>query len=339
MLRSFTMLAPLAFAGLASACAPKAAHPRARIDLVDPATPPKTLSATGFFEDAATKTLEADVLAFDPTFKLWSDGAEKKRWIRLPEETAIDTSDVEHWRFPVGTQLFKEFVVDGKRIETRFTQRIKEGDGPDSIFMSSFAWRDDESDADLALDGVQGARGTDHDIPPAASCDSCHRGEPSRILAFSMVQLSALSPAEEPAWASFDRARLFDESPGEHPTYRTPGSGTEQLALGYLHANCGHCHNPNGLAYSFTQLILRLGLDESTPEATAIRKTTVNVHVQNPSPEVGAVRVLPGSPEESALFERFNRRDALGMPLLGSKHVDENASVVLADWIRGIQTN
>ena len=28
-------------------------------------------------------------------------------------------------------------------------------------------------------------------------------------------------------------------------------------ALGYLHANCGHCHNQNGTAWPDTQMVLR----------------------------------------------------------------------------------
>jgi hypothetical protein len=28
-------------------------------------------------------------------------------------------------------------------------------------------------------------------------------------------------------------------------------------ALGYLHANCGHCHNQNGTSWPDTQMMLR----------------------------------------------------------------------------------
>jgi len=34
---------------------------------------------------------------------------EKRRWLRLPTGTAIDKSDPDHWQFPVGTQLWKQF--------------------------------------------------------------------------------------------------------------------------------------------------------------------------------------------------------------------------------------
>src|SRR5690349_1711795 len=75
------------------------------------------LSQTGLYADIATKTIAADVLAFEPSYVLWSDGATKTRWVRLPPGTSIDTTDPDHWVLPVGTQLWKEFVRDGKRIE------------------------------------------------------------------------------------------------------------------------------------------------------------------------------------------------------------------------------
>ena len=54
------------------------------------------LSETGLFADIATKTIACDVLPFEPEFKLWSDAAEKKRWVRLPPGTSIDTTDPDH---------------------------------------------------------------------------------------------------------------------------------------------------------------------------------------------------------------------------------------------------
>ena len=45
------------------------------------------------------------VVLLAPAYELWSDGALKRRWIRLPPDGRIDTSDMDSWVFPIGTQF------------------------------------------------------------------------------------------------------------------------------------------------------------------------------------------------------------------------------------------
>ena len=73
---------------------------------------------------------------FTPQFELWSDQADKSRWVYVPECDAIDTSDMDDWSLPVGTRLWKEFVVDGKRVETRLLERI--GAGPHDFVFAAY---------------------------------------------------------------------------------------------------------------------------------------------------------------------------------------------------------
>ena len=40
-----------------------------------------------------------------PRYPLWSDGAEKQRYLSLPPGTQIDTSNMDDWKFPVGTRV------------------------------------------------------------------------------------------------------------------------------------------------------------------------------------------------------------------------------------------
>src|SRR5688572_2248112 len=69
---------------------------------------PSLLSETGLYLSDMT-TLGPGVRPFEPGHELWSDAAEKKRWIALPEGEAIDTSDMDYWDYPIGTRLWKEF--------------------------------------------------------------------------------------------------------------------------------------------------------------------------------------------------------------------------------------
>ena len=78
---------------------------------------PPAASETGLY--AADGTIDPRNLPFAPQYPLWTDGAAKARWIRLPEARAIDVTDVDAWRFPAGTMLWKEFAFGGRKVETR----------------------------------------------------------------------------------------------------------------------------------------------------------------------------------------------------------------------------
>src|SRR5688572_31053294 len=68
----------------------------------------------------------SDVCSSD--LQLWADGATKRRWLFLPDGAQIDSADPDHWRFPAGTRLWKEFTRDGVRVETRIMHKTGDGD-------------------------------------------------------------------------------------------------------------------------------------------------------------------------------------------------------------------
>lgn len=278
------------------------------IDPAELAALPDRLSATGLFVDLETEALAPNVRAFTPRFSSWTDGATKRRWIDLP--APIDTTDPNAWNFPVGTKLWKELARDGTRIETRLL--FKHGPAPDAWTPLAYVWRDD-GDAYATPDGQVDARGTDHDVPSAGTCIGCHGGSPSGVLGFTAIQLA--------------RAEL-DALPVTTPIPPTalPGDATTQAALGYLHANCSHCHNANRPAHDGPRCYdpersfsfqLRVG-ELATPEATATYRTAIG-------------RVIDaGDPGDSEILDRMRAGE---MPALGTEHVDEAGVRQLSAWI------
>src|SRR5437660_12456660 len=79
---------------------------------------PDTLFGTGLCLDKACTMISPDVHEYAPQYVLWADTATKRRWIFIPPGTQIDTSDMNHWNFPAGTKIWKEFTRDGVRVET-----------------------------------------------------------------------------------------------------------------------------------------------------------------------------------------------------------------------------
>src|SRR5689334_18425155 len=104
---------------------------------------PETLADTGLFASGSSGALAPGVIAYEPRYVLWADDAEKQRWFYLPEGTQIDTSDMNHWKFPVGTKAWKLFTLNGKKLETRLLQKTADR----GWLRIAFAWNDDETEA------------------------------------------------------------------------------------------------------------------------------------------------------------------------------------------------
>lgn len=278
------------------------------------------LSQTGLYEDIARQRIAPDAVAFQPRFQLWSDGAEKRRWLRLPAGARVDSSAPDHFQLPAGAVVFKEFAREGKRLETRVLART--GTGPRDYFLGAFIWNEEESDALWTPEGAKDVRGTTHDVPSSKRCGTCHDGEPGRLLGLSALQLPEL-PAELLTHAL--------------PSGTLPGEPGTQAALGYLHANCAHCHNPRGSAYPDTDLDLRLSSSDTSPDTTRAQLTTLRVPLQFFRRTSARWRVAPGAPEQSALLERMSQPDPqIRMPPLGTEQIDGAGVAVIRAWIESL---
>ena len=124
-----------------------------------------------------------------------------------------------------------------------------------------------------------------------------------------------------------------------------PGTQQEQELLGYLHANCGHCHQDSASASARTALRLWLplgGLAQANGVAdTPFYQTTVNKNVSQSdiSPDGKTIHIVPGAPQDSALFLRVssaNRGTTYQMPPLGTEDADPSFVTLLESWINGL---
>ncbi|WP_187345929.1 PQQ-dependent sugar dehydrogenase [Sorangium cellulosum] len=289
--------------------------------------PPDRLSETGLYADIATRSRAANTREFRPAYELWSDGAAKRRFVYLPRCSTIDTSDMDHWSLPVGTRFWKEFRAEGVAAETRLIHRF--GPGIDDWVFAAYAWDPSGSDAFLVEDGVEDARGTKHDIPRTEDCWECHGKLPERILGFSALQLSHAGTGETIRSLS-NAGWLTVPMPGG---LRPPGDATAAAALGYLHANCGNCHNDTGVATLRTRLLAA----DTTVESTDTYTTGVGVR---PSFwETGVVhRITAGDPESSAVVRRMAHRGSRAqMPPIGSEVADAAGLAAVSAWIEDVR--
>ncbi len=259
-------------------------------------------------------------MRYEVRYPLWSDGSEKTRYLKLPAGAKIDTSVQDEWSFPVDTRSWKEFRVAGKLVETRVLWKMAEGEGIDAWWVMAYVWRADGSDAEAAPEGLKAAQGTTHDVPSQRECATCHTDTRDALIGVSAIQLTATTGPSALAKLK-DEGRL-SQPPASEPT--PPGSGAVQDALGYVHGNCGHCHNERAVRLATqSDMRLRLRVAERTPEETQIYRTTVGVKMKHVFPPDIDTAVVPGAPERSELWVRMNmqasrrRAACLWQPTMG----------------------
>jgi hypothetical protein len=308
------------------------------IDCTSDADHPVQLGCTGLYANWPNKTIAADVRPYTPGVALWSDGAEKHRWIRLPPNTQIDTSNMDEWTFPVGTKLWKEFSFGGQPVETRLLWKT----APGTWLRTTYLWSADETSATEVTSGVQNVDGGTYEVPSQKMCNECHEGRLDGVLGFEAVGLAA------PGAQGLTLAELVKEGLLTHPpagTIAVPGDPTTSAALGWLHANCGTaCHNRSPNAYAGdTGLFMRLDVATLGDPTQTDTWTTAVGQPSNfqPYPDAGMLLVDPGNPDNSAVYFRADFRDDQGqqfqMPPIDTHVVPDAGVALVRAWIDEIK--
>lgn len=298
---------------------------------------PRTLSQYGFFADGARQVPSERVTPYALNTPLWSDGADKLRFIYLPEGTRLTADGEGLLQFPVGAAIIKTFAFgEGaarRLIETRVL--LHRADGWTAL---PYRWNAEQTEATLALAGgrvdlvTPAGEAISYAIPNKNQCKSCHSkdgavipiGPKARNLSVRWMgdmvkagRLARLPPggATMPVWAGY-----------------AGSSPAAPFARAYLDANCAHCHQPGGGA-SNSGLDLRW--EQSDPHAIGIMKRPVAAGRGAGGHDFS---ILPGQPDRSILLYRMNSAEpGVAMPELGKASVDTHGVAVVRRWIAEMQ--
>jgi hypothetical protein len=304
---------------------------------------PTDVFCTGLYADHEPSKHANDVHPYTPGVTLWSDGAEKQRYLFLPEGTQIDTSDMDTWKFPVGTKAWKEFRFGGKLVETRLFWKT------DAMNWASgtYIWDAANTSATLDTSLKPTLLSTGYEIPTAKDCGKCHHGGADKLLGVEAVALS-LPTAVGVTLDSLVKSNALSNPP-PMTTAALPEDATRKAgaALGYLHANCGMpCHSTRGLGEE-TKLVLRIRAGEllpvggSAPTGTNAHTTDSYMATVSQQPTTasvaqkfpGANRITAGHHDQSLVWLLPDRRDPYQMPPLVTHVVDDAGTQKIADWI------
>lgn len=315
----------------------------------DPAAFPRKLSDTGLFENVPQHRLHAGAIPYSVNAPLWSDGAEKERFLILPEtDEPIGFHPTASWDFPDRTVAVKSFSFeleegnpDSRRwVETRLlTRQAGEWIG------YSYHWNDEQTDATLVekagADRTFKIRRTDGTVreqqwryPSRTECMVCHSRAAKFVLGLSTLQLNREHDYGDIRSNQLEVFRSFGMLPqakaaDEYQRLVDPADDSQELSVrvrSYLHANCAQCHVWAGGGNSQFDLSFLKSLDETKLIDERPLHHTYGIEE--------ARLVAPGEPERSILLNRIARRGPGQMPQLATSLVDEQAVAIIEQWIR-----
>ena len=150
---------------------------------------PAKLADTGCFSTAGAPA--AALLEYTVNAPLYADGASKRRWMKTSAVASWDANGV--LQPEAGSGLFKEFSVDGVRLETRLLMRDAQG----NWLGYSYAWSNDQSTATLLPEGGGSGSVVGHPwtFPSRQDCLTCHNSTAERVLGPRQPQLNLMLPA------------------------------------------------------------------------------------------------------------------------------------------------
>ena len=323
--------------------------------------PPQLLSETGIFTNLSTLAVAKGIIPYTVNSPLWSDRAEKKRWISVPNDGSHNTaaeqitfSPDEDWKFPVGTVFIKHFELPVDKRDPAKTQRLETRVmvvGADKkTYGFTYKWNAEGTDATLLETGAsetytvideKGKSDTQTwDFPSRLDCKTCHNDNAGQSLGVKTHQLNgelkyASSGITDNQLRVWNKLGMFSTELDENqiPFYHKsvdiqhPTADDETKVRSYLDANCAHCHRPGGVTAGFDARL-------STP--LQFQNLINAATVSNASPDNGVI-VTPGKKKKSELWVRDQSTGSDAMPPLGRNLVDEEYIDVLTAWINGIE--
>jgi uncharacterized repeat protein (TIGR03806 family) len=294
----------------------------------------------------------ADIIPYDLNTPLFSNYAEKLRFIKLPAGTKAIYTEIAALDFPKGTVVIKNFYYPndfrnpekGRRImETRLLVNEEAG-----WVAYPYVWNDEQTDAeydvagdlkDISYINSNGKKISIHYIIPNKNqCKGCHlKGDKIVLIGPTAGQLNSellYETGKQNQLQYWQQHNLISGMPdinsaGTFPDWDDKRQPTENRARAYLDVNCGNCHHPqgpantSGLFLNYTQTnSVQLGIMKSP--VAAGRGAGKNLF-----------DIVPGKPHKSILTYRMQINDpGAAMPELGREQIHKEGVELITKWIK-----
>ena len=315
-------------------------------------SPPKFLSDYGFFENTKDQITVPGVLPYELITSLFSDYADKHRFLYIPEGKIADYEENSVFNFPIGSVLIKTFSYESSSnqissrhlIETRLL--IRKDSGWDTL---TYVWDSEGEEATLVLAGKTvpakylSKEGEQLDIryrvPNKNQCKECHLEndiivpigpKPRNLDRDYNYYEGAMNQLEK--WMAVKFIKSYPENINTVVDFMDNTKPINQRARAYLDINCGHCHSPEGSASNSG---LYLNYLENRDKQLGIFKGPVATGRGSGGLDYS---IVPGHPNESILLYRMiSDAPDIMMPESGRSVMHKEGVDVIYHWIKELQ--
>ena len=314
---------------------------------------PKTLAGTGFFKSVGNLAAKPGVIPYDVNSPLWSDGAQKFRWVALPDRSQIGFAADGEYQWPGGTVFVKHFELvtneqtkAKRRLETRLLVLDPSGGNGYGV---TYKWRSDESGAELLTSGLDeqiDVIGKDGRIrsqvwhyPSQEECLQCHTTKSGFVLGANTRQLNSEfrypSGRTDNQIRTWNYLQMFTSNvhEGSIEGYKRlvkledAGAGLEDRVRSYWDSNCAFCHRPGGTGSQW----------DARYDTPLIDQNSIQAAVRETYGIADAKVVAPGDLPKSIMHLRMISSQATQrMPPVGRNVVDTTAVNAISKWIESL---
>lgn len=324
---------------------------------------PKLSDYKFFVGEMKNQIPSLDVIPYEPISSLFSDYADKKRFVWVPKGVkASYNGEDEIVQLPTGSVIIKTFYYDNvlpsndtKIIETRLMIR-KSGEW----IFANYVWNDEQTEAFLDMEGSTKAiswidqnnvvKNVDYRIPNGVQCIVCHKSKGYVDGVYTQVNIPiGLKPQnlnktlnygseiknQLSKWMELGILENF-ALPTEENTvvnYEDQTKSLNQRVRSYFDINCAHCHSATGHC-DYRPLVLTYA--ETHNNLTNMGVCVSTQDMQNFEPSLSRL-VTPGNIERSMLYFRLNTIDeTYRMPLHGRAIIHQEGVQLVEDWINSL---
>lgn len=297
---------------------------------------PALITETGCFSAANPTVPVSGAIPYTIALPFWSDGADKQRYLAIPDGTTITVDAKGDWVLPPGGLTIKQFRWQGQLFETRFF--VRHADGTYSGY--TYEWNAEQTQATLVgpRGKTRGLSGLSWTYPSRSGCFACHTDVAGGSLGLETRQLNVngfypSTGRTANQLTTLAHVSLLGGNLASLPAFPAVSDTTASLlerSKAYLHVNCSNCHRPGGPGRGnfdarFETLFGDMRLCDEPPALG-------NLGVP------GALLLKPGNHAESVSFLRMSQRASNFMPPLASNVADATGAALLSQWIDGLST-
>jgi len=313
-----------------------------------------TLSEFGFFkEPLKIQHPTKGVIPFSVASPLFSNYAEKLRFIKIPNGEKLTHNADGSFNYPEGSVLIKTFYYPDNFNEPEKERRIIETRlliKTESDWVAlPYVWNEAQTDAYLEVAGDRLPVNwidknndyveIEYSVPNMNQCKGCHvHFNEFKPLGPQLKNLNFIyNYAEAPSnqinkWVELgilESSESFSNLP-QSIDYANPDTGSlDERARSWLDVNCANCHQLGGPAQTSG---LFLGFDQMNSKALGIMKPPI---AAGRGSGIHKYTIVPGYPEESIMVYRINSTDpGIMMPELGRKLIHKEGLALIRQWIK-----